>query len=71
MIKETKVISIKQRLLCDDCDCEMESTGQAYMSNLPQYPHKCPKCGKINCTNVLYPTIIQRRINLIYHKYER
>lgn len=53
---EVKVIKVT--LECEKCGGEMKSTGQALMSNPPQYPHECKKCGNTrNIRGKQYPYI--------------
>lgn len=46
---------VVQRLYCDKCGTEMESTGIVYTSYPPSYPHVCPKCGEGKVTSEIYP----------------
>lgn len=56
---KTKVNTFLVHLMCDKCDGgEMMPTGIALLSNPPQYPHKCNKCGhQVNVTGNKYPFI--------------
>ena len=51
-----EVVPYEVKYLCE-CGEEMKSTGRMFMSNPPQFPHKCEGCEKeINLTEK-YPTI--------------
>jgi len=41
--------------LCDHCETEMESTGEALTSLPIQNQYKCPNCGHIQSTIKTYP----------------
>lgn len=44
--KRTEVRTFMVRLMCDKCgEGEMKPTGVQLLSNPPQYPHRCDKCG--------------------------
>lgn len=44
--KRTEVRTFMVRLMCDKCgEGEMKQTGVQLLSNPPQYPHRCDKCG--------------------------
>jgi len=42
---------------CEQCEQSMKATGAALMSLPPQYPHACPKCGKVEHFAAIYPRI--------------
>ena len=49
MKKDTTLINLKKivhRVYCDDCNVELESTGEAYMTAPPQYSYYCPNCNR-------------------------
>ena len=61
--RETKVETYQVRLFCDGCaDSEMEFTGAVLMSNPPQYPHRCPNCGKVTHERTKYPLTRHKEI---------
>ena len=44
--KRTEMRTFMVRLMCDKCgEGEMKPTGIQLLSNPPQYPHACNKCG--------------------------
>ncbi len=61
----TKTEAYHIELPCEESGCSgmMESCeGGVLMSNPPQYPHKCTKCGKVRyITGITYPYIEHSR----------
>lgn len=57
MLKKREVRTYKVELICDECGVPMEFTGMMLTSYPPQYPHKCPKCGKHETVFECYPKI--------------
>lgn len=43
---------------CILCGGEYRSTGAVYMSNPPQYHHRCDKCGHSIALDECYPKIV-------------
>lgn len=57
--KKIKVKVYQVTYICDACGVgEMVPTGVALMSNPPQYPHKCNKCGSENTLRSKYPKTV-------------
>lgn len=61
------VDTFKEYLLCDDCskkmrwdEAIMQWNGMELLSSPPQYQHKCPKCGKRETKNRVYPRTIYK-----------
>lgn len=46
MITRVEVRTFLEKWLHDGCGGEFNPTGISLMSNPPQYPHVCNKCGK-------------------------
>ena len=57
MEKRTDVKTVRVSLFCDECGEEMLPTGEALMSNPPQYPHVCKNGHKVNIRRKTYPYI--------------
>lgn len=60
MIKITKrkiKYEIIERLHCDTCATEMESTGNAFMTFPVLYEYVCPKCGCKMNSRIPFPSI--------------
>lgn len=55
-IKEIPVDIYVEYAYCN-CGEEMIRDNLVLMSNPPQYKYRCPKCGKIEISNVQYPII--------------
>jgi hypothetical protein len=59
--KEVKVY--KAHYICDECKIgTMISTGFAFTTNPPEYPHDCSHCKARKNFLVKYPTIIHKII---------
>lgn len=55
------VVTYKAHYICDDCRIgTMISTGFAFTTNPPQYPHDCSHCNKRTVFPVQYPTIVYK-----------
>lgn len=55
--KKTELIPYRVELICD-CGGQMLPTGVILLSDPPQYPHRCNKCGKEEtCWDSKYPYI--------------
>jgi len=53
---EQEVKTYVVNYICDECgDGFMEPTGEIYLTNPPQYPHVCNKCGAKKTFNKKYP----------------
>lgn len=59
--------TFKEYLLCDDCSKKMmwdetimKWDGLELLSNPPQYRHRCPKCGKVETKNLVYPRVFYK-----------
>lgn len=61
MEKNISVVPVEVHLYCDECGTEMDFLGQVLMSNPPQYPHVCPKCGSQRIMDAQYPRITYQR----------
>ena len=58
MKKEVRYINLRKivhRVYCDYCDIELKDTGIVLTSYPPQYPYRCPQCGREYCFNESYP----------------
>ena len=59
VVAESKVLQVF--MICDKCGKgQMCPTGEIFMSNPPQYPHRCVVCG--NTENLLHPYPYQRLV---------
>lgn len=58
--KEVKVVKVIAKC---ECGGEFEPTGMKYMTNPPQYPHKCNKCEKKEQFRCTYPKIEYEEVN--------
>lgn len=61
MIKKIYQVPVELHLHCDNCCTEMEFDGNVLMSDPPQFPHTCPKCGKKQIMDAQYPHIEYER----------
>ena len=60
--EEQKVETYYVRLYCE-CGGEMKPNGMSLMSNPPQYPHNCDRCGyKENISDKRYPLTIYKYV---------
>lgn len=57
--KRVEVKMYQVTYTCGACGVgKMKPTGISLMSNPPQYPHKCNKCGYENTFRSTYPKIV-------------
>lgn len=61
MIKKIYQVPVEMHLHCDKCGTEMEFEEKVLMSDPPQFPHVCPKCGERQIMNAQYPHIEYER----------
>ena len=57
MVKKTEVRTYINRLYCDKCGTEMETSPVVLTTYPPQYQYKCPKCGECTVSTNSYPYI--------------
>jgi len=59
-IKATPLKMFREKAYCDDDDCgkasELKVFRQRLKSDLPQYRHYCPECGKNYLLPCVYPS---------------
>ena len=65
MIKKIYQVPVELHLHCDKCGTEMEFEGKVLISDPPQYPHICPKCGTKKIMEAQYPHIEYERKSAI------
>lgn len=63
MLKKTPVQYYEVELLCDYCEEPMASTGFAYQTNPPQFPHVCPNGHEIVVAQI-YPSVQYEKIEI-------
>ena len=63
MVKETETKTFVEELYCDKCGTEMEQRGEVYLTDPPQYPYRCPKCGYEVIMSILYPRTVVKPIS--------
>jgi hypothetical protein len=56
-VREEPVTPMRERLICD-CGTEMQAEPFSYLSDPPQYPHRCGSCGAEKSMPKKYPAII-------------
>lgn len=58
MIERVEVKTYKEKLICEKCGGEMEATGEAHLTNPPQFLHLCQSCGYTeSIRGIKYPTL--------------
>lgn len=68
MIKTFRTKTFIERLYCDNCGTEMQSTGIALTTYPAQYPHKCPNCGEQVTMMELYPRSVFKEAEEVKEK---
>ena len=62
-MKKTSEVKVRKVTIeCEKCGVEMFPTGVTLMSDPPQYPHKCDKCGNTVNMMEIYPRIEYEKI---------
>ena len=58
MITKKHKVPVELHYHCDECNTEVEFTGNVLMSSPPKYVHKCPNCNEEIWLEKSYPCIV-------------